>query len=77
MKPNYENRSEWRADPSTYQHLIKLLCVGCELPISWGDYEQNGNYCETCCGKATKMAHKRRWESDHVDNIGGILRSMV
>lgn len=62
---------------------MELNCVVCETPINPTDYEQNGNYCEKCCVKATQIAHKRvreRREMDElrgVDKLGTLLKSMV
>ena len=72
MKPDYENRMKWIADPETYRHLIKTCCVVCDTPIESTGYENNGNFCEKCCVRATSMAHRRIWEKRDMDELMGV-----
>lgn len=71
MKINYDNRIRWKEDPSTYQHLIKPYCVVCDTPIRAKDYEDNGNFCEVCCHKATQMAYRRAYEKREMAELRG------
>ena len=71
MKNNYENRVRWEEDPKTYQHFIKKGCVVCEVAILATDYVVNGNFCQRCCVKATKMAHQRLWEKKEMAELRG------